>query len=214
MIDNFKTELVLRAAAIPPEAILKAMGYQQPGAANFERLQDVLDSPEFGLSDSRFDFKYSSEGFLRALCNVTGMDELLTVQLIARTRRYLEEERSAFKPYLWVDTGFKRQSQTLISLAVLEHKRYVQFPKGFWRHRLQKQLSLAQNRVREHMYETGGNIGIWGDIQEYRFYHGKDEAYLLAHNGKVLGKRKGPVSNKASASPEIKLVTSSNREST
>ena len=100
MIENFKTDLVLRLAAIPHDEILKAMGYQKPTLANLERLQNVLDDPEFGLNDGGFDFKYSSEGFLRAMCVVTGMNMALADQRICRIKKYLEEDREAFKPYL------------------------------------------------------------------------------------------------------------------
>ena len=43
MIDNFKTDLVLRVAPLPRDEILKAMGYKKPTSANLERLQTVLD---------------------------------------------------------------------------------------------------------------------------------------------------------------------------
>lgn len=206
MIDNFKTDLVLRIAAMPHEEILKAMGYQKPTPANLEHLQSVLDDPEFGLNNSGFDFKYSSEGFLRALCVVTGMDMALADQRISRIKKYLDEEREAFKPYLWVDTGFKRRSQPLFALAVCEHQRYLDFPKGFWRLSIDRQLGRAQCRVREHVYETGGDLGIWGQIKQYWFYYKKDAAYLLALNGVVTGKHSGHVANLVVGSREMELI--------
>jgi len=210
MIDNFKTDLVLRVAAIPRDEILKAMGYRKPTSANLERVQNVLDDPEFGLNDGGFDFKYSSEGFLRALCVVTGMDMALADQRICRIKKYLEEEREAFKPYLWVDTGFKRKSQPIFALAVCEHQRYLDFPKGFWRFSIDRQLGRAQCRIREHVFETGGELGIWGHIKQYWFYYKKDKAYLLALNGEVIGKHEGPVPGQAKgrmASDVISLAT-------
>ncbi|HTN35130.1 MAG TPA: hypothetical protein VL091_14070 [Marinobacter sp.] len=207
MINNFKTDLVLRTAAIPREAILEAMGYRKITSANKERLQRVLDSHEFGLNDGGFDFKYSSEGFLRALCTATGMDMALADQRITRLKKWLDEEKAAFKPYLWVDTGFKRTSQPLFALAFCEHQRYLHFPKGFWRLSLDKQLGHAQWMVREHVYETGAELGIWGDIKQYWFYYKKDTAYLLARNGEVIGKRDGPVSSKAKVNlPQLRVV--------
>ncbi len=214
MIDNFKTDLVLRVAAIRRDEILKTMGYLKPTSANLERLQTVLDDPEFGLTDAGFDFKYGSEGFLRALCVVTGMDMALADQRISRIKRYLEEEREAFKPYIWVDTGFQRKSQPLFALAACEHMRYLDFPKGFWRFSIDRQLGRAQCRVREHVYETGGDIGIWGEIKQYWFYYKKDAAYLLARNGEVIGKREGPVPNEASVSRALGVIIPSTREST
>lgn len=212
MIENFKTDLILRAAAIPREEVLKAMGYRSPTSANLERLQRVLEDPAFGLNDGGFDFKFSSEGFLRALCAVVGMDMPLADQRITQLKKYLEEEREAFKPYIWVDTGFKRKSQPLFALAVSEHQRYLDFPKGFWRLSLDKQLGRAQCRVREHIYETGGDLGIWGQIKQYWFYYKKNAAYLLALNGEVIGKQDGPVPNQASGGRELDVIASTTRE--
>lgn len=212
MIDNFKTDLVIRVAAVPQEELLKAMGYQKPTSANLERLQHVLDSPEFGLNDAGFDFKFSSEGFLRAMCTLVGMDMALTDQRITRVKKRLAEEKAAFQPYLWVDTGFKRKNQPLFALAVCEHQRYLHFPKGFWRLTLDRQLGRAQCMVREHVYETGGDLGIWGGIEQYSFYYKKDAAYLLARNGEVMGKREGPVPNQAIGSQELDVISSAARE--
>lgn len=212
MIDNFKTDLVLRVAAMPREEILRAMGYQRPTSANLERLQSVLDDPEFGLTDSGFDFKYSSEGFLRALCVVTGMDRALADHRISRIKKYLDEEREAFKPYLWVDTGFKRRSQPLFALAVCEHQRYLDFPKGFWRLSIDRKLGRAQCRVREHVYETGGDLGIWGEIKQYWFYYKKDAAYLLALNGEVIGKHEGQIASQAKGNRVLDVISLATRD--
>ena len=212
MIDNFKTDLVLRVAAMPREEILKAMSYKRPTSANLERLQSVLDDPDFGLNNSGFDFKYSSEGFLRALCVVVDMDMASSEQRIFRLNKCLEEEREAFKPYIWVDTGFKRQSQPIFALAVCEHQRYLDFPKGFWRLSIDRQMGRAQCRVREHVYETGGELGIWGHIKQYWFYYKKNAAYLLALNGEVIGKHEGPVPNQAIGTRELNVISLTTRE--
>jgi hypothetical protein len=212
MIENFKIDLVLRVAAKPHDEILKAMGYQRPTSANLERLQNVLDDPGFGLNDGGFDFKYGSEGFLRAMCVVTGMDMALADQYICRIKKYLKEEREAFKPYLWVDTGFKRTSQPIFALAVCEHQRYLDFPKGFWRLSIDRQLGRAQCRVREHVYESGGELGIWGHIKQYWFYYKKNAAYLLALNGEVTGKHEGPVPSQTTGTRELDVISLVTRE--
>jgi hypothetical protein len=212
MIDNFKTDLVLRVAPLPREEVLKAMGYKKPTSANLERLQTVLNDHEFGLKDSGFDFRYSSEGFLRALCVVTGMDMALADQRINRIKKRLEEERQAFKPYIWVDTGFVRKSQPIFALAICEHQRYLRFPEGFWRFSIDRQLGRAQCRVREHVYETGGDLGIWGPVKQYWFYYNKEAAYLLSCNGEVVGKHEGPVRNLATGSSELDVIKAATRE--
>lgn len=212
MIDNFKTDLVLRLAAIPQDEILKAMGYQNPTSANFERLQTVIDDADFGLNDSGFDFKYSSQGFLRALCVATGIDMRVADQCINQRKRLLEEERRAFKPYIWVDTGFKRQSQPLFALAACEHQRYVDFPKGFWRLAVDQQLDRARCLVREHAHETGGDLGIWGQIEMYRYYYRKNRAILLSLDGEMVGKHEGSVPDRATGSRELGIITLATHE--
>jgi hypothetical protein len=212
MLDNFKTDLVVRVAAIPPEEILKAMGYQKPTSANRERLQNVLESHGFGLNDGGFDFKFSSEGFLRALCVVLGMDMALTDQRITRVKKRLAEEKAAFHPYLWVDTGFTRKGQPLFALAACEHQRYLNFAKGFWRLPLGRQLGRAQCMVREHVYETGGEIGIWGQVEQYWFYYKTDVAFLLALNGEVMSKREGIMPDRAAGSREFDVIIPATRE--
>ncbi|SHK65088.1 hypothetical protein SAMN05216369_2644 [Marinobacter antarcticus] len=212
MIDNFKTDLVVRVAAISLAEVLKAMGYLKPTSANLERLQNVLESHEFGLNDGGYDFKFSSEGFLRALCVVLGMDMALTDQRITRVTKRLAEEKAAFHPCLWVDTGFTRKGQPLFALAACEHQRYLNFAKGFWRLPLDRQLGRAQCMVREHVFETGGTLGIWGEIKQYWFYYKKEAAYLLARNGEVIGNRAGPVPSQAKAIMALDVISPETRE--
>lgn len=208
MINNFKTELVVRLAALNEADVLKGMGYRTPTARHHQRLQQVLDDPEFGLASGAFDFRYSSEEFLKALCAAVGVQPVHIDQQIARIQARLEEERQAFKPYLWVDTGFRRTSQPIYALAVCEPQRYLHFPQGFWRYSIEQQLNLAQRRVKQHVAETYGNLGIWGEIKQYRFYYKNDAAYLLARDGSVMGEHQGSPTTQRSLHQDLALVVS------
>jgi len=188
VINNFKTDLIIRVAAKSHNDILKTMGYVRPTAANRKRLQRVLECPNFGLGGGGFDFKYSSKDFLGALCRAVGMEKLVVEQRIAKLITRLEQERRAFKPYIWIDTDFMRKSQPLFALAACDHQRYLQFVEGFWRYSLTDQLGEAQSRIRAHVAETGGELGIWGKIKQYWFYYEKNAAYLFNLHGEVVGK--------------------------
>lgn len=188
MINNFKTDLIIRVAKKSQDDTLKAMGYMRPTWANRNRLQRVLECPDFGLGEGNFDFKYRSEDFLRALCLAVGINERVIEQRIAKLTTRLEEERRAFKPYIWIDTGFVRKSQPLFALAACGHQRYLRFCEGFWRYSLTDQLGETQSRIRAHVAETGGELGIWGKIKQYWFYYEKSAAYLFNLNGEVIGK--------------------------
>ena len=99
-----------------------------------------------------------------------------------------------------------------IRTACIRHQRYLDFPKGFWRLFNNRQLGRAQCRVREHVYETGGELGIWGHIKQYWFYYKKNAAYLLTLNGEVIGKHEGPVPNQAIETRELNISSLTTRE--
>jgi hypothetical protein len=51
-----------------------------------------------------------------------------------------------------------------------EKQRYFDFSEGFWLFPLGRKLSRAQCTIREHVYETGGNLGI---LEDSAAYYGK-----------------------------------------
>jgi|TARA_Y100001001_G_scaffold164510_1_gene196941 hypothetical protein len=208
VINNFKTDLIIRVAAQSLDETLAAMGYARPTSANRRRLQRVLECPDFGLSEAGFDFKYRSEDFLRALCRAVSMDEPIVEKRIGKLIARMEEEHCAFKPYIWIDTGFVRKNQPLFALAVCEHQRYLGFSEGFWRYSLTEQLGHAQGRIRAHVAETGGELGIWGKIKQYWFYYEKNAAYLFNLNGEVVGKQYGAEPSAIISDRELAVISS------
>jgi len=207
MIDNFKTDLVVRAAKYTPEQLLRIMGYRNPGTSTKKRLQSVLESPDFGLEQGSYDFRYTSRQFLTVLCIAVGMERPVIKTRVEQLEHRIEEERVAFKPYLWVDTDFKRQNQPVFMLAALNQQRYLHFTKGFWRNDLASQLEIAQSWVRVHMSKTDGELGTWGRIQQYLFYYTASQAYILAPSGEVIGEHEGPVPNGAAPDREMAVMT-------
>lgn len=207
MIDNFKADLIIHAAKFPPTEILERMGYKKPTEKNLERLERVLLSPDFALGSGGFDLKYTSEGFLTALCVAVGLEESESQQRIQAVLRHLQDEENAFKPFIWMDTGFKRKNQPLFALAACENQRYLHFPDGFWRLSLEEQLDAAQSLVRKHVFDSDGMLGIWGEIKQYWFYYKKDAAYLLAKNGERVGVHHGPVPSQSGPGRKLAVIT-------
>jgi len=193
MIGKLRSWLSLRLSECNRVDILKSMGYPQPTERNLARLDKVLADRHLGLNDGAYDLRYSDEEFLRALCSALGADEALVDVEIAAILREHECQVAAFKPYLWVDTGFTRKNQPLFALAALEQFRYLDFEPTFWRLPLHEQIARAGRRIREHLESTGGELRVWGPVQQYWFFYSKDSAYLLGKNGDIIGKREGPV---------------------
>lgn len=207
-MSEFKTDIKARLKGKTPVEILKAMGYQKPTQQTIERLESVMASKRLGLEHGGFDLKYSTPEFLGALCKVAGIDEQEARQRVRHLHNGVSEDWHAFKPYLWVNTHFKRRSQPIFALAAMESRRYLSFPEGFWRLPIAEQLGEAQRKVHTHMADTEGTLPMWGDIDEYWFFYEPETAYVLSTSGDVLGKWKGPVPNRAE-SPIAQAVKAS-----
>ncbi|MEH6387772.1 MAG: hypothetical protein V7772_07855 [Pseudomonas profundi] len=193
MINEFKTRLTIQAALYSRSEILGRMGYKRPSPANFARLENVLKSDACGLDQSGFDFRFSAEAFLLALCEAVRLEDAAAHAFIAMQKHTLEEERSAFKPWIWVDTGFVRASQPIFALAACEHLRRIELPKGTWRLSTGEQLSVAATAVRKHYNTNQGVLGIWGNIEQYWFCYGEDDWHLLNCEGGVASKSTGSI---------------------
>lgn len=168
---NLQHELRLRLSQISERDILLKLGYSKQSSRDFRRLRAVLEQPELGLSSSQFDFKYSAQAYIEKLSEIAGIQKIEVQKAISDIKAKLIEQDKAFKPYLFVDTGFKRTTQPVFALAVCEGQRYLHFDREFWAQPLYEQLVSVYERIQEHMDETQGHLGIWGYIRRYYFVY-------------------------------------------
>lgn len=177
--------------------VLTSMGYAKASLLNLERFDAVLSGPHFGLDSGDFDFRYSDQQFLRALCACLEIDMTLVDQVIDEVAEWLEEERDAFKPYLWVDTEFQRTTQPLFALAACESHRYLEVGDDAWHLSEIEKLEAAKHVVVKHVQETSGKLSIWGEIKRYKLFCSESKVYLLDLNGDVIGETSEDVPNRA-----------------
>ncbi|HYW90985.1 MAG TPA: hypothetical protein VFA95_00735 [Gammaproteobacteria bacterium] len=185
-----RSELRLRTAHIAPSDLVRLMGYANARKATLDRIARVLDDPWLGLADGGFDFRYGSREFLEVLCRTVGIEDGVCQRGIVAIEREIDADRRAYKPWLFVDTGFRREDHPGMSLTILgliESARRLRFPDGFWRLSLTGQLARARQRVCEHMAATGGELPVRGTIRGYWFVHREWCAIELSPDGEVLG---------------------------
>lgn len=207
-LDNLQTDLILRASQYEEDELLKKLGYQSTSDKTRQRLRNTLSNTDLGLDAANYDFRYSQPEFVLALGKVLGIPAERTEQYIQACQKRFKEIAESFKPFVWVDTEFKRTSEPVIALAVCEHRRYIRFPDTFYRHSLDTQLSLAGEKAALYYEQTGGTLPIWGEIKRFRYYVAEDDAYILNIKGEVIGRHHGPVDNKASSGGVGKAVIS------
>jgi|25_taG_2_1085351.scaffolds.fasta_scaffold09875_1 hypothetical protein len=208
MSSGIGIELCRRVARYQADDLLKVMGYGAPTQKSRRRLKNVVENPDLGLGSGNFDFKYSDQAFLKALGVVLGLDQRALTEHMAAIIAEQDEEKKAFRPYVWVDTDFQRTSQPVFALAACESQRYLRFGRDFWRLPLHDQLLRARRRIRSHIRGTAGELGIWGAIQRYWFFHKEEQALLLSRDGRVIGERHGPVPSRSKLSPSVEEIIS------
>lgn len=179
-----------RAAGHDPDTLLQKMGYAQADQNDRARLARVLADPELGLNSAEYDFVHDSRGFLIALCQALRVDPMYRDAFLEMHDARREAERRAYKPWLFVDTGFKRSDRPgvpLFALAAMESRRRLNLPPETWTLPWSAQLAIAQQRIQAHMVETGGKLELWGTIRRYLFCYDENARLALDLEGNVLG---------------------------
>ncbi|WP_404296938.1 hypothetical protein [Halomonas sp.] len=189
-MTDISQDVQQRAAQVPADELLTRMGYRTIGPKARDRLSRVLADPLLGLATPEYDFHLASRAFSQALCQALAMEPDEYLPALDAIEAYLEEERQAYKPWLFVDTGFKRSDRpgtAIFILAMIESKRRLRLPPDTFRLPWEQQLQRAQQVVRQHMADTGGELKIWGRIQRYLFCYAEDQMLELSPNGEVVG---------------------------
>ena len=185
MNHHLGLELQLRSAGVDDRFLLESMGYARPTGKARQRIREAVRSPAQFLEGSSFDFKYSNEAFIKRLGTALGLEAPWLDAQIEMLKKENRAQAAAFQPYLFIDTGFRRRSQPVCVLALLDHQRYLRFSQRFWRLPIHEQVAQAQERVREHMTETRGDLGLWGQVRRYVFHFSPTGHVVIDPNGQL-----------------------------
>ena len=209
-MSDLPQQIKQRAKFRAEDDLLRQMGYAKPGRRHRERLAMVLADPALGLGTPMYDFVHGRRDFLRALCRALRIPEHSCRAFIAERDALDKAERQAYKPWLFVDTGFKRADRPgmpIFILAMIESKRRLPLPPDTFRLPWEEQLQTAQQTVRQHMADTGGELKIWGRIQRYLFCYAEDHQLEIAPSGEVRGEASGRGLSQASMTLKGKPIS-------
>ncbi|MCH8553001.1 MAG: hypothetical protein LAT62_13775 [Natronospirillum sp.] len=190
-----------RLSQVDTSDLLHRLGYAPDNQRALERLMLTVESDDYGLRQSRFDFRYSGADFLRALCRQLDIAPEPVEAEIRRVQDSLREETMAYRPFIWIDTHFRRASQPLFALAACESQRHIGLDwrlaaKAPW----EEQLRQVRARIARHWQETQGELGIWGQVQEYWYFYAEGQAVRLKPTGELIESHQGSVPSRASLS--------------
>ena len=100
----------------------------------------------------------------------------------------IRKELEKFKDsYIFVNTNFKRKSEPIFALAFCEAKRNIGLDKISLIFKTDEEIfHIISEIVKEHYIDSGGNIGLWGDIVNYVYHHSNGETYIFDKYGQIL----------------------------
>ena len=178
--------------------IAAALGYKASDERFMGRLNAIIEDELLGLESGGFDFRFTGEEFLRALCEFADLDVDFVDNEIERINEVINHRKTAFKPFLFVDTGFKRSTQPIFVLGFSEGFRRLTFAPSFRDLRVVDQVEVARKRVVEHYAESDGELTVWGTIQRYVFHYGDGLAVAIDVHGNIMAEADGFIADRAS----------------
>ena len=201
MKPDLETSLRDRVGRRDRAEILRAMGYSESTLTKaIERLDAALSDGYLGLARSHYDFRYSNRGFLRALLKVLDAETPEADTAIDGLDRELQRKRYGYRPWLFVETGFRRTSEPVFALAAMEGRRRIRLPESVLSLSREETIRIASRKARRHFFDNAGRLPLWGAIQEYKLIMEDAEQVVLDTSGALVRVEPVQLSSEASVS--------------
>lgn len=166
---SLQNTLITKLENFEPVEILRKIGYRKITDKTLSRLKNALASDYLGLDRNDFDFKYSNIEFIKALCEFCAVDINQYQDEINNLIERISRLKHGFNPYVFVYTGFKRSSQPIFSLAVMEGRRHLYLPNEYKLENLDSQIEFVKKMIIDHYNNENGVLLVWGEIKNYVF---------------------------------------------
>ena len=174
-----------------------AMGYANRDKG-VRRLNSVLDDPELGLLKPCYDGLFSSEAFIRKLLDILNLKSLMSAHEMTTLLAYANDSRFGFRPWMFVDTNFKRSSQPVFALAFMEGRRRIALTKSLKSTDWVDQLVYLKHVITEYLNslkEQDGNVQLWGKPVGFYCHLSETHVLKLDLNGNLIEEINQPVNH-------------------
>lgn len=149
--------------------LAKKLGYYNLDKLNqaLLKITQAKSLDEF-LQNGYYDYIYTSENLVLKLAKIYGLDILDELN----SAKKLNDEVNKYKnSYIYIDTNFKRNTEPIFMLAMMQGVRYLYFDKKELAFKsLDKQLQFISKVVKNH-YKKIKKLPLFGKITGYKFNH-------------------------------------------
>ena len=182
--------------------VLKEMGYSSTAIDKANtRLANLLADPLLGVGSGGYDFKYSNREFLIVLCRILDINSNLVDMFLKDSKELAIRKAKAYRSHIFIDTGFKRTTQSIFVLAFMGSKRNISFSIEECILPKMQQIEIASNKARVHYKESKGSLKLWGDIDRYVFQCEENIRIIIDKDGEIIKDDGGFSRTKATTRP-------------
>ena len=137
-----------------------------------------------------YDFTNNASEFFVKLSKELGFKDSEINNTIFKINEYIEEKNKLTSSYIFVNTDFKREGESILTLAMLENKRRISLYKDekFLFKPINEILELVSSIVVKHYKINNGKCIIWGEIVNYQL-HLFDKLYTYSIDGKLIDEK-------------------------
>ena len=165
----------------------KRLGYNSSKtfAKTIDKFMHTNSSYEW-LYNGHYDLVFSSKDFFIALCNAFSIDRNTLNKELKNARKYHDEIIKFKDSYIYIYTNFRRTSEPIFVLALLEQKRRISLygDSRLLFKDIDEVIDIISKDICEHYQENKKGLMVWGNISAYQL-HLFGKMYLFDTDGVV-----------------------------
>ena len=167
------------------DEVLRTMGYRNLKTGQKTLLKFLnTDSIYLWFKNGYFDMKYNSEEFLQHLIEALDLTSEWDDELKQYKRRLDDIRAMRNRPYVFIDTHFKRQSEPIFVLVMLEGRRRIPIDKELLIFKSEKEIfEIIGVIVENHYISSSGKLQLWGEIFNYIYHNTDGKKFIFNPDG-------------------------------
>ena len=91
-----------------------------------------------------------------------------------------------FRPFIFIETNFHRNSEPIWLLALAEKWRRVPVSTELSNRPLEEQIQVLGTIIEQHHKQSEGILELWGKIQCYKYFYEEDRCIIFDPEGQVI----------------------------
>jgi len=161
------------------KALAMRLGYHNPKKGVIQLRKFIhAGSIDAWLESDMYDFKHTALTFVKALALELKVD-------ISNALEHSEKKKlraiALSKLYVEIEVDFQRTSEQIMVLIARQNQRIIRVDTHLLVDKEDSEIfNIYVTKIKEHYQNTKGDLGIWGKVHGYTYYHINGTKYSYA----------------------------------